>query len=426
MRLLLVYYIRMSASRAQRIRNIIVYAFWLGFAAAVYILRQPSAFTHPQLYAEDALWLGHAYNDGIFASLFRPDTGYLQSVSRIVGAVAASVPLELAPYVFVYASLAVRILFVAVILSERNILLPGIQKYIFAFASILSPNTQEVHMNFNYSQWFLALSAVCILLYSKPKTILGRWIDLGIVVLASFSGPFVLLFVPILLFEYLYQKKKFVLPYLWISAVASITQVYFLFSDSRVTILLSRYWWRDLFAILQKQIFFGAVVSRVSMEALYARFDYMADIAGYAIVCIGLSVIFYAYAKSSVERKLFVAFGIGMFVLSVCNSMARQDWDILITTYDTRYWLIPRLTFLACVIFIAYDQFASVLIRSLSGVVVAAFIATLVFDPVNFRYSPLPDMHWKEYTKAFYELDSGVQYMIPINPEEWNVVLVRR
>lgn len=404
----------------------VIYAFWLGFAAVLYILRQPSSFVHPQLYAEDALWLGHAYNDGILASLLRPDTGYLQSVSRIVGVVAVSLPLELAPYVFVYASLAIRILFVAVILSERNTLLPGIQKYIFAFASVLSPNTQEVHINFNYSQWFLALSAIYILLYGKPKTTLGRWTDLGIIVLASFSGPFVLLFVPILIFEYFYQKKKFVLPYLWISAFASIIQMYFLFSDSRVTILLSRDWWHDLVVIIQNQIFFGAVVSRVALEALYARFDYMSDIVGYVALFVGLSVIFYAFTKSRLELKLFIAFGIGTFMLSVCNSMARQDWDILVTTYDTRYWLIPRLTFLACVIFVAYDQFAPVLVRSASSIVVAVFIATLFFNPANFRYPSLSDMHWKEYIKAFYELDPGAQHVIPINPEEWNVVLVRR
>lgn len=422
----MVYYIRMYTLYARRTRNIAIYTLLLIIAAGLYVLRQPSSFIHPQLYAEDALWLQHAYNDGIAASLFRPDTGYLQSLSRIVGAIAAFVPLEIAPFIFVYASLMIRVHFFATVISERNTILPGMQKYLLAFASILLPNTQEIHINFNYSQWYLALSALFTLLYDRPKTSLGRWCDMAVIIVSSLSGPFVLLFAPIILFKYLSQKKKYVLPYVWITMGASFLQLFFLLFDHRASILISNTAWGDFYKILESQIVFGSIIRREVHEVLYTQFGTLAELLGYLVMIMGVSIVLYTFIRASLDMRLLLAFGTGILVLSVFNSMARQDWGLLAITYGIRYWLVPRFVFLACVIFVVYDRTAPIWIKLASGVLVASFIATLLYGSANFRYEPLPDLNWNEHLSRFYELESGAQLEIPINPEDWRIVLVRR
>src|SRR3546814_19373926 len=76
-----------------------VSGYWLVLitaCVAVVILRRPAVVLNPQFWAEDGkIWFAHVHNLGAWQSLFLPQTGYLQPLSRLVAAISALVPARL-------------------------------------------------------------------------------------------------------------------------------------------------------------------------------------------------------------------------------------------------------------------------------------------------------------------------------------------
>jgi hypothetical protein len=70
-------------------------------------LRHPGMPFNAEFWGEDGWsWYPDAYNYG-FGPLFQPHTGYLQTISRLIGLLAQPVPLTWAPFVFATVALAV-------------------------------------------------------------------------------------------------------------------------------------------------------------------------------------------------------------------------------------------------------------------------------------------------------------------------------
>src|SRR5690348_8889568 len=98
----------------------------IGFHAAIVIAcfamlysRRPDAILNAQFYAEDgARWYRDAYELG-WRSLLIPETGYLQTVSRLAAFFALLFPFGWAPLVMNLCALAVQILPVPIMLSRR-------------------------------------------------------------------------------------------------------------------------------------------------------------------------------------------------------------------------------------------------------------------------------------------------------------------
>src|SRR5215471_1172458 len=91
------------------------------FLASLFILflRRPDALLNAQFYAEDgARWFADAYHVG-WRCLFLPESGYLQTVSRLIGLFCQLFPFALVPLVMNLFALFFQILPINILLSER-------------------------------------------------------------------------------------------------------------------------------------------------------------------------------------------------------------------------------------------------------------------------------------------------------------------
>src|SRR5215471_20971793 len=91
------------------------------FLAALLILflRRPDALLNAQFYAEDgARWFADAYHVG-WRCLLIPDSGYLQTVSRLIGLAMQWIPFVLVPLFMNLCALSFQILPVNIFLSSR-------------------------------------------------------------------------------------------------------------------------------------------------------------------------------------------------------------------------------------------------------------------------------------------------------------------
>src|SRR5262249_32543509 len=96
--------------------------------------RRPDAILNAQFYAEDgARWYRDAYQVG-WRCLLIPETGYLQTVSRLIALFALLFPFALAPLVMNLCALAIQVLPVNLFLSRR---FDGIPLFMRVMGSLL-------------------------------------------------------------------------------------------------------------------------------------------------------------------------------------------------------------------------------------------------------------------------------------------------
>src|ERR1043166_2671938 len=132
-----------SNSAALRLRRGASHAGILVVALLVLFSRRPDALLNAQFYAEDgARWFADAYHVG-WRSLLIPDSGYLQTVSRLIGLTAQLLPFAVVPLFMNLCALSFQILPVNIFLSPRWAAIP-LKIRLFACLLYLSaPNSFE-------------------------------------------------------------------------------------------------------------------------------------------------------------------------------------------------------------------------------------------------------------------------------------------
>src|SRR5262245_65861053 len=144
------------------------------FQAAVFLasllilfLRRPDVLLNAQFYAEDGTrWFAEAYHFG-WRCLSIPESGYLQTASRVVALLSLTSPFALAPLVMNLCSLIVQIIPINLFLSSRFNSISLKIRLVGCVLYLSLPNSFEVHANTTNMQWHLALSGLLILL-GKP------------------------------------------------------------------------------------------------------------------------------------------------------------------------------------------------------------------------------------------------------------------
>lgn len=112
------------------------------------IMRRPDIITNAQPWAEDGrFWLQDAYNNGIFNTLFMPENGYFQTISRLTYSVALLFGLSKAALVANIIGILIRACFIAFILSSRIKFAPIAYRATVALYILLMPNVAEGYPN---------------------------------------------------------------------------------------------------------------------------------------------------------------------------------------------------------------------------------------------------------------------------------------
>ena len=178
-------------------------------ACLVIILRRPDSVIHAQFVAEDgAVWYASAYNYGWWRVLLSPYAGYLNLLPRIGAAIALQFSFRYGPLVENLLAIAIEAIPVMLLLSGRLRTFGTLRFRIsLVVLYILLPNTQEMLATLTESQWFLAFSALLLLLAEKPASKIGCLADISVYTLCGLSSPFSLFLSPIAMFNFVAIEK---------------------------------------------------------------------------------------------------------------------------------------------------------------------------------------------------------------------------
>jgi hypothetical protein len=148
---------------------------------AVIVLRDPTLFTEPRFWAEEAtVYFRMAYIMPAWMSLIAPHQGYLSLWANLAGLLATIPPLEYAPIVTTGMSLFVLLVILAAILvNESDALDSTLKKFIASVAVLVVGATGEIWLTSINSQHYLPLLVFLILIDSKRSS-LKRRIGFGI------------------------------------------------------------------------------------------------------------------------------------------------------------------------------------------------------------------------------------------------------
>ena len=167
--------------------------------AALVLLRRPDLLVHPQYYAEDGqAWFANAYNMPPLHALLQPLGGYY-AIFQPVSALLLT-PLGLVHTATAFAVLAVVVQIVPPLFFAsprlRSVIASDRARAMIAALYLIVPN-EELTGNLTNSQWHLALLAFLVLIAAAPRSRSWRAFDVGALLVAGLSGPFILVLLPL-------------------------------------------------------------------------------------------------------------------------------------------------------------------------------------------------------------------------------------
>lgn len=406
----------------------------LFFAAAsvlsliIIFSRRPDAFLNPQFWAEDGkVWYAHAYNHGAIYSFFTPEAGYYQTISRLVAVFSQAFPLSFAPLIFNLAAIFCKVLVVNFLLSSRlSRLIPNVSvRVLIAFFYLALPHSNETHANLTNAQWHLALLSFLIIVATPSEKTLWKMFDVVMLSISALSGPFCLLLLPVAAVKWLKTRETWTIVLMAILAVCSIIQISSLLTTERPS---PQPLGAD-FGLFLKIVGGHWFVNSIVGDRIYSRiinWSLWNESVAFFVSLLGFGLLIYAFVKSKLELRLLIIFAFmivfGALAFPAITSDAPQWTAMWRPGIGSRYWLIPifccfvSLLYLAKNAEISFVRYASILllVLSLSGIV------------TDWKYPRFKNLEFQKYAAEFENAPAGQEISIPINPEPWDMRLVKK
>jgi hypothetical protein len=409
--------------------------YWLLLAAAALLSfsRQPGHLTHPELWAEDGvLWLAQAYTTGL-ASLAVPIAGYLQTISRLGGLLAAQVPLTLAPSIFAWIAFLVQLAPVAFLLSRRGVgLVPSLPaRLLLCLYYVGQPNSSEVYVNLTNAMWHLAILMFLIVVAPKPRGLTGLAGDVLLLALAGVSGPMVLFIAPIAWWHVAANRRApdgaKRMAYAAILSLCAAVQGFVVATQigqhrlGHLGATLSR-----LSHILADQIFVGGIVGGKTVGHLMNNGLWMQLWPAFSVCIAGLALVALAFARGPTPHRQFVVFAALIFASGLSSPMVTNigpQWDPMqYPGIGGRYYLDPMLAWFSTLVVLSTEQ-------DIPGVKWFARFLLLCC-----AIGIVSDWHLNRYihtdyhneAKIFDRAPSGTSATFQENPRNWQFSLVKK
>jgi hypothetical protein len=394
-------------------------------AALIVFSRRPDAFLNAQFYAEDGrIWFAQAYNDGWFASLFRPDWGYYSTYARIAAALALAAPLAWAPFVMNITGMVAQILPVPILLSSR--LTPwGSLSFRGALALIYLalPNSAEVNVTVEESQWHLAVSAALLLLSRPPKSTAWKAFDAVVIALFGLSSPLCIVLLGVAAAYSLIRRRM--------TAVTSGVLLCCVLIQSKPLMNGTALAIRNGNLGATMPLFLQIVTGQVYIGAILGANDLALRLNGLVVAALaatGTLLLVWGLVKSNLEMGLSTAFAAAAFLAALKSplvpaaSPTRSAWEVLAASNAIHYWFLPTLAFAWMSVWYFLCGPGNAL-RSIGFVLLIFMMIGIIKD---WRYRPYADYRFSSYADAFQKLPKGSVVTIPQNPAGWSMQLVKR
>lgn len=372
--------------------------------AAIVFSRRPDVFANPQFWAEDGVIFYVGQHERGCAAFMQTYAGYLHLFSRVVALAAQPLSAGWTPTVFVYAALAVVVLTTTKAASRRvNLPFP----YWSALAIVLVPNIGEIVLPLTNSQWFAGTFLLLVALSQAPANTRELACDLGAVVVFGLSGPFGVLFLPLLAYR-AWRERTWgtILTVAAAGVVAGIQLASFAHTtDNRdwhgfdLLLLVSGVGYRTVGQLL-------GVLPRADWEPP-AMWGYV------ALVLWGLLWIALPTHVRLQRAKVVLAFAVAAVVGGGMLRYGAYPVDYFCTIHVGRYFHLPLLATIWLVI-------GGLTFTGWRRVLAAVLLLVMIVQSLpHYRVTPMVDFDWSYYAAA---IDRGEDIEAPINPQPWTVI----
>jgi hypothetical protein len=404
--------------------------FGMVLGALMIISRRPDAVAHAQFWAEDgSMFYADVYQHGMLATLLVPQSGYFQEFPVLVAGLETLVPLHLAPLVGNLVAIIVRTLPVGLLLSDRaRTITPSLRTRAFLAALyICLPGVADTNANVDNALWYLAVSAIVVIVSAPPRNRRERTSDGAILCLCAATGVFAIAIAPLLWLFRSWRGREAVAT--WVLALFAVAATIQLFAigylqhhlplgysaTSRVTVQLHA----------SVPLFFEIVGRRVVMEPLGLETASIVPLAVGLVGLLGMLAAADAIRHGTPELRLFLLFAAALVVMALADPSG-ADWSqMTLPPDDGRYFLVPEYAFAVVVIWQAGRR--NVLARRGAIVVLAAVCVVAI--PAHWSYKSLADRGFAAQALVFEKAPSGTRMDFPLNPVlprgVWHMTLVR-
>lgn len=391
----------------------------LAAAALILYIRKTGALTYPQFWAEDAtVFFIEQYNQGACA-LFNPYAGYLHLVPRLAALLTdAFFPYHAAPFAYNYLSLAITLLVVLSVFSER---FNAGNKPLLALSVVLVPHYNgEVFLNITNVQWVLALLLVITLLKDEPSPQYGNVkaqsaLDFSAIIFCGLTGPFIVFLLPFFIARS-YKKRT---PYnagITLAALAAASVQVFFMATSYAP---------EAERTPDNLFVFASVIGRKFFGNLFLGNSLPYDLNPFMLsAAFALILFFIAYLAfwSEKTRRFHIAVFLGLMsavLLATLVKFKSNPLTLVPPENGVRYS------------YLVYVMMAWSLIALMGRkeawkgyVIKALLVAGLASSLVSgFRSEPFEDHYWAGWSRLIGE-EPRVQ--IPINPDRHIEVIKKR
>jgi hypothetical protein len=388
--------------------------------------RRPDALTHAQFWAEDGrLVFADVYNRGFLRTLLVPQVGYFQTLPVVAAAIARPFPLVWAPFVMNLLAIAVRALPVALLLGDRaHTISPDLRvRALLAALYIVLPGLPEADANIDNALWFLAVSAVLVLMRAPAARRHDRFADGTILLGCAVTGVFSIALAPLAFIYRRGRPSRIPRSHLAILGAGALLQI--------TSLLVLQHHLPSGFQAhvrtgiplkASPQLFLQIVGGRVTIPALMGGWLSFSEDAALLIGAASVLLGLLAFRRATPELRLFLAFAALLLIMALARP---QDatWPELAESSSGRYFIIPQL---AVAVTIAWAAFArtGVWVRALAVAVI--LLAMFGSVPSEWVYPAYKSTDFTASAKAFERSVPGTRTTFTINPANWNMTLLKR
>ena len=368
------------------------------------------------------------YNNGFWSSLFLPQNGYFQTISRLTYGIALWFGLSKAALVANIIAILIRCFFAVFILSNRFRFINLKYRVALVLYFILMPNVAEGFVNITNVHWYLSMYLVAVVLAKDAESLPEKLHDFIVLVISGLSGPFVVFIAPCLIIKRIYTKGGFINAVKKINlfdvvmAICCIIQLWAILTTSGTTRIDAPlgYSFGLLADIISCRIIYGSFLPFNMAREMAAHGNVNAGL--FIILCIGLMFAFFRYGWRIKCLILFPLLMIGFALKSPVIAIGQPQWPLILNTESgERYFYVTNIA-LACLAI----SFVSSLSKFRTPVLLVGMIIFLAFVPTHFRLPALPESGYYQDVKVFDEKDSGDKVSIRILPPGWDMILIKK
>jgi hypothetical protein len=394
---------------------------------ALIVSRRPDALFHAQFWGEDGtVFFADAYNLGWWRELFAHFAGYLEIFPRLGCALALLVPLARAPLFLNCIAIANQALPVSLLLSSRSSAWGNLRfRALLAAIYLATPNAWELVGTITNSQWFLVVSAFLLLVATKPRTMLVRVFDLGVLVLCGLSGPFCVFLFPVSAFIAWKERNRWRWVESGLLAATCLTQAVGFLSGGMASRPHAPFGASTTMVIrmLGGQFYLGALLGDNGLAALSGTVTFI------VLACVavaGTVLLAICLCRTPLRMRLFFALSILILAASLIAPRLGESHGLTVLMHmalggGSRYWYFPSLA-IEWLILWQFQSSRVLASRIISGVllVVLCFGVLLRWEIPAFR-----DTHFADYARKFDAAPPGTLMIFPENPSGWEVQLTK-